>query len=239
MSTNLHARFSNYLDLKRLKRDGSFRINKALLKYGHYKFSVTILELTPTNITGLTKLGDHLRRREDFFIKTFKAQYNIKRYMATRDVGFKSGKKSVQWIIPLRIKTLLDKWLDPEQLDYNLLRIEFYTKQRLYWLVALTPKGFVHADSSGWIDGRIAKKIGWVEKERGTLKTSDPLTTKRIIGCKEFVDNKLVQELYQDKEKGYVTKLLNKKHKALIKAMVEEEYNNNDTPQIKKEVQLA
>lgn len=44
MSKDLKGRFYNYIDAKRLERDKSYRIHKALLKYGFDNFSITFLE---------------------------------------------------------------------------------------------------------------------------------------------------------------------------------------------------
>jgi hypothetical protein len=42
-SINLSNRFKNYLNLSYIKSKDSFRISKALIKYGYSKFSLTIL----------------------------------------------------------------------------------------------------------------------------------------------------------------------------------------------------
>ena len=90
----------------------------------------------------------YLRKREDFFIKVFKPQYNIKRYISTRDLDFIKHKCKVYWVIPMRIKGLLDKCLDPKQLDYNILIFEFPNKKRFYF-AAVTPEYAVKANSIG------------------------------------------------------------------------------------------
>ena len=67
MSKDLKGRFYNYLDLKRLNRDKSPRINKALIKYGYQNFSISILELHEKTVNNC-----FLREREDFFIRVLK-----------------------------------------------------------------------------------------------------------------------------------------------------------------------
>ncbi len=151
MSINLKSRFYNYLDINRLKRDGSSRINKALLKYGFENFSITILELPNIsstkdmylninsesfNLKSYDSKSAYLRKREDFFIKVLKPQYNIKRYLATRDLDFIKHKCKVNWEIPLRIKLLLDKCLDPKHLDYNLVYFRFSNIKRSFYFKA-------------------------------------------------------------------------------------------------------
>ena len=74
-----------------------------------------------TKVKGYESKTHYLRNREDFFIKVFKPQYNIKRYLATRDLDFFKHKCKMKREIPVRIKTLLDKYLDPNSLDYNLI----------------------------------------------------------------------------------------------------------------------
>lgn len=76
MSTNLKGIFQSYLSVKRLNSNRSSRIHKALLKYGFDNFSISILELDKDI---KNKHGPFWREREDFFIKVFKPQYNIKR----------------------------------------------------------------------------------------------------------------------------------------------------------------
>ena len=52
MSTDLKGRFYNYLDKNRLNRDRASRINKALLKYGFDKFSISPIEGIASKYTG-------------------------------------------------------------------------------------------------------------------------------------------------------------------------------------------
>lgn len=165
MSSNLYARFNNYLDVNRLKLDGSSRINKALLKYGFENFSITILEFTNTNDTykenmywnnsvvsnvkGYLKISELLRKREDFFINIFKPQYNIKRYIATRDLDFVKHKYKISYAIPVRVKNLLDKCLDLKDLEHNILRFSFDSSKKNYVFTVSTPKDGVKVNSSG------------------------------------------------------------------------------------------
>jgi len=112
MSRNLKRRFYNYLDSKRLNKMNHLRIHKALLKYGTDKFSVAILEfLDKPN-------SEQLRRREDFFIRIFKPQYNIARSQFNLDKtrgGF--GTYKITLVIPPKVKKLIHNCLDPKLLD--------------------------------------------------------------------------------------------------------------------------
>ncbi|HEY0580041.1 MAG TPA: hypothetical protein VGC75_04985 [Candidatus Nitrosocosmicus sp.] len=93
--------------------NGSSRIHKAILKYDYLNFSVTILEFCTSN-----KSAD-LRKREDYYIRLFKPQYNIARSSFNRDINLPDLEFSVKKkeIIPLKIKNILDKCLDPTCLD--------------------------------------------------------------------------------------------------------------------------
>src|SRR5437762_9005537 len=112
MSANLFNRFYSYLDEKRLNRDRSSRINKALLKFGFDKFSISILEFTQIE-QGTTVKSSYLREREDFYIKVFKPQYNIKRSSFNVDLEIKGNTKiKIKLDIPIKVKNLLDKCLN-------------------------------------------------------------------------------------------------------------------------------
>jgi len=113
MSKNLQGRFYNYLQPKRIIMNGSSRIHKAILKYDYLNFSVTILEFCTSNKSAF------LRKREDYYIRLFKPQYNIARSSFNRDINLPDLKFSVKKkeIIPLKIKNILDKCLDPTCLD--------------------------------------------------------------------------------------------------------------------------
>lgn len=112
MSKNLKARFYNYLTKDRLIESKSSRIHKALLKYGYENFSISILEFVDSSAHKL------LVEREDFYIRVFKPQYNIKRSQFNLDlerVGRPSYNLSIT--LPKKIQSLLDKCLDPNLLD--------------------------------------------------------------------------------------------------------------------------
>ena len=66
-SINLSNRFKNYLNLSYIKSN-SFRISKALVKYGYSNFSLTILEYC--------KKSD-LQAREQYYFDKLNPQYNI------------------------------------------------------------------------------------------------------------------------------------------------------------------
>jgi hypothetical protein len=113
MSKNLQERFYNYLQPLRLIRNGSSRIHKAILKYDYKNFSVTILEFCTSNRSAF------LRKREDYYIRLFKPQYNITRSSFNRDINLPDLEFTVKKkeIIPFKIKNLLDKCLNPTCLD--------------------------------------------------------------------------------------------------------------------------
>lgn len=232
MSTNLNKRFYNYLDENRLKQDRSSRINKALIKYGFENFSITILELPHISDTkddylnrkssyftlkGNNRKSSYLRNREDFFIKVFKPQYNIKRSLASRDLEFFGNKAKVKWEIPIIIKNLLDKCLDPEYLSYNLLFFVFNSKKRFYRFAASTPKKVIKAKSSGWFEGKIQNSKGF--------ETLDPINVSisTLIKYHDLIDKEKLALFYEDKEHGYVKKSLNSKLKALKMALKKED----------------
>lgn len=181
MSKNLMARLQMYLNVKVLEKNQSSRINRALLKHGLDKFSVTILEISTIAGTneyfktryatghssfsskeGEDKLSIKLRARENFYMKIFKPQYNIKRYLAIRDEEFMFGKDHTQRFIveiPSKIKAILDKALDPNFLDYSLFMFEYYKEKRVhkfgayqigaYKFVIITPENYIIIDSAG------------------------------------------------------------------------------------------
>jgi group I intron endonuclease len=90
MSIDLKGRIEDYLNIKWLNRNRSSRIHKALLKYGFENFSISILQLDKDkrNITSA-----FWREREDFFIKVFKPQYNIKRSKSNTDWEITANRK--------------------------------------------------------------------------------------------------------------------------------------------------
>jgi hypothetical protein len=111
MSKDLKARFYNYLIKERLIENKSSRIHKALLKYGYENFSVSILEFIES------PAFKQLNEREDFYIKVFKPQYNIKRsqFNIDKEIGSRSFKLTLT--LPKKIQSLLEKCLDPNRLD--------------------------------------------------------------------------------------------------------------------------
>lgn len=232
MSTNLYIRLYNYLDVKRLELNGSSRINKALLKYGFENFSITILELPNTSNTsnekthgsnsisselkGYGNIYNYLRKREDFFIKVLKPQYNSKIYIATRELDFVKHKCKINMVIPLKVKNLLDKCLDPKQLDYNLRTFKFSKLDKSYQFVAITPKFAVRANSKGWFEGKITKSLGF---ESSTFEKEMHIQTflRLAIDWQICVDKQKLAEFYTGEGQGikYVKDCLKSKLKAL------------------------
>jgi predicted GIY-YIG superfamily endonuclease len=113
MSKNLQLRFYNYLNPQRIFLNRSSRIHKAIFKYRYENFSVTILEFCDKNTSA------HLRKREDYYIRIFKPQYNIARSSFNLDIKLPNLDFPVKKyeIIPLKIQNLLDNCLDPACLD--------------------------------------------------------------------------------------------------------------------------
>jgi len=233
MSTNLYKRFNNYLDVNRLKLDGASRINKALLKHGFENFSISILEFNNTNETnkdsmywknsvvsnlkGHENISNFLRKREDFFIKVLKPQYNIKTYIATRDLVFVKHKCKVNVEIPLRVKNLLDKCLDPNNLDYNFGYFTFKKTKRFYAFSASTPNSIVKVNSSGWFEGRITDSFGFE-----VIHINNKISIKTSIRAQDLIEKEKLAEFYTDKGQGiaYVKDSLKRKLKALKAALL-------------------
>lgn len=113
MTSDIKSRLYNYLYVDRLINNKSSRIHKALLKYGYSNFSFTILEFIETKDSSI------LREREDFFIRIFKPQYNIARSSFNLDKQIENSPRSfkISLTIPLKIKNLLDKALNPKELN--------------------------------------------------------------------------------------------------------------------------
>ena len=148
MSTDLKKRFYYYLDENSLNRNRATRISKALLKYGLDKFSIAILEFTEIKETSVDSLNSHLREREDFFIRVFKPQYNIKRSKFNMDTEIGPNYKvKIKKDIPTQIKNLLDNCLNPALLGWNL--VQFKSNKDFYSFVAITPKCVIKANSKG------------------------------------------------------------------------------------------
>lgn len=237
MSINLQSRFNDYLDINKLNLNKSSRISKALLKYGFEKFSITILELPKIagteekyrninslffNIKGKNEKSDYLRKREDFYIKVFKPQYNIKRYIATRDADFVKHKCKVCWEIPVQIKSLLNRCLDPKSLDYNLAQFAFNKKTRSYRFVATTPKGAIEANSSAWYEGKIQNAEGL------KLHKNAKAGLGSIILFYDGIDKDKLAEFYPEKGLKFVKECLKIKKKTLY-AKFKKEHNITKT----------
>lgn len=67
-SINLSNRFKNYLNLSYIKSKDSFKISKALIKYGYSNFSLIILEYCNKS---------DLHAREQYYFDKLNPQYNI------------------------------------------------------------------------------------------------------------------------------------------------------------------
>jgi group I intron endonuclease len=67
-SVDISKRFKNYFNLSYIKSKDSFKISKALIKYGYSKFSVTILEYCDKS---------DLLVREQYYFDKLNPQYNI------------------------------------------------------------------------------------------------------------------------------------------------------------------
>lgn len=132
-SKDIAMRLYAYLNKNRLGNNKNVRINRALLKYGYSNFSLTILEFInlkqkkpAKNLTkkrenkdmrrkafGL-KPHDVLTLREDFYIKVFKPQYNMKRtsFNIDREISRTNYDKKIT--IPFKVKHLIENCLNPK-----------------------------------------------------------------------------------------------------------------------------
>lgn len=211
MSNNLYKRLQNYLTEKRLIENSSSRINKALIKFGYQKFSVTILEFGPPKSYKSFKL----KEREDFFIKIFKPQYNIRRphlVMVANNKGPFSIPSS--FIVPLKIQNLIEKCLDPSYLDWYLVEFSFIESSSRFIFVAVTPKYFVKADSSGWEQGEISKPCGYVSRKRKS-KSTPALSFEFIKTSFDLINKEKLALFFPNQKKTFVADCLKKKIRAL------------------------
>lgn len=210
MSTNLKNRLEDYLNIEWLMRNRSSRIHKALLKYGFDNFSVTILQF---DLDKSDTSSAFWREREDFFIKAFKPQYNIKksRFNTTWDI---TANKSVKITkdLPITVKNNLDLSLDPNNLKYHLMMFNFLPKKRSYVFVIITPKGLFRANSYGWHLGDIKKNIGW---EKLSLKTLKDIKINTVLTYSSTIEKDRLCNLYPPKDKRSIKNKLNLKIKAL------------------------
>lgn len=207
-SKDLKGRFYNYLDLIRLNRDKSPRIHRALIKYGFENFSISILELHNEKVK-----SSFLREREDFFIKVFKPQYNIKRSKFNLDVLVADNYKAKTKVdIPIKIKNLLDDSLDSANLDCNLIHLKYNSRKNYFVLAFSTPKYLIKANSAGWFQGNINKPIGFECEKINSI----PL--KAIIALYPLLDKELLDNFYPQERAGFGIKSLKIKIKALKKA---------------------
>jgi len=211
LTKDIKARLNNYLYVDRLINNKSSRIHKALLKYGYSNFSFTILEFTPTSNSSIIK------DREDFFIKVFKPQYNIARSsfnLDKRDDNYYRSFK-ISLIIPLKIKNLLDKALDPANLDWNLINFSFNPNRNFYYIVCITPKAIIYANSLGWYEGNITKEIGY--KATDKEKNLEVLNVKYILEAQGLINKERLASFYTKEKPDFVHKRLKDKAKALKK----------------------
>ena len=90
-SISLDKRFSIYFSLSSLKRNiikGSSSIYNALLKYGHSKFSLEIIEYCKPNL---------LIKKEQHYIDFIKPEYNILKIAGSKLGSFRSNKSSNEY----------------------------------------------------------------------------------------------------------------------------------------------
>lgn len=211
MTSSIKSRLYNYLYVDRLINNSSSRINKALLKFGYSNFSFSILEFSATKDSSI------LREREDFFIRIFKPQYNIARNSFNLDKQNEDSSRSYSMtlVIPLKIKYLLDKALNPAELNWNLISFSFNKMRSYYSIICITPKAVVHANSSGWFEGVINKKTGYeVFKNK---KNQEVLSIDSILKAQGLIDKERLASFYTKEKSDFVDKQLKEKAKALKK----------------------
>lgn len=180
MSKDLKGRFYNYLDVKRLEGNFSIRIHKALLKYGFNHFSISILEFA-----GCRPTVKELKEREDFYIKVFRPQYNIKRsqYNSDLELSHNFAIKTARWL-PTKMKSLLDKCLDPSTaaLEWHLMDFRFNKRRGFYFIKAITPKKIISANSLGWFEGNITNESGFTVLGKTDKKIFSPSVQTHGLG---------------------------------------------------------
>lgn len=213
-SKNLRARLYNYFYVSRLEDKKSSRIHRALLKYEHINFSLTILELVNSNKDSV------LKDREDFFIKVFKPQYNIARSSFNIDSPLKENSRSFKrsFILPFKINNLLDKALDSSYLDWHLISFGFIKTKGFYFFIFATPKSFIRANSLGWFEGDITSKKGYeVTKRTKESKKKEFMSTKNILNAYKLIDKEKLASFYPKERSDFVEKQFKAKAKALKK----------------------
>lgn len=83
-SGDLSKRFRKYFTLSYLKTEESFIISRALIKYGHINFSVSILEYCDKSI---------LLEREQYYLDSLQPKYNILK-LAGSSLGYSHSQDS-------------------------------------------------------------------------------------------------------------------------------------------------
>lgn len=83
-SVNISKKFRNYFNLSYIKSKSSFIINRALIKYGYYNFSVRILEYCDKF---------DLIIREQYYFNKLNPQYNILK-IASSSRDFKDSEET-------------------------------------------------------------------------------------------------------------------------------------------------
>jgi len=226
MSKNLKARLYSYLDINRLLQNNSSRIHKALLKYGHENFSVSILELFEAK----TGLSPHLKEREDYYIKLFKPQYNIAR--SSFNIDYKIYNNSyikLTQALPLKIKNLLNLCLDPANLDYHLVSFNYNPRRRFYYLAVTAPKFSVKANSLGWFEGNITKPCGYEVVAPLNRRSPSSFYEYLIHNYKNLIDKEKLALFFIDQPRNFVNDSIKKKSanlKKLLKIEKEKEKGN-------------
>lgn len=209
MSKNLKARIYNYLIVERLIDNKSSRIHKALLKYGYSNFSLHILEFIDNGKASV------LKEREDYYIRIFKPQYNIARSYFNLDVTDHDRyiNRKVTFMIPVKIKYLLDKALDPNFLDWHLITFNYNKTKKVYTFSWITPKAIISANSSGWFEGNINKQIGYnaISKK----KSKQILSTQIILDAYKLIDKEKLAAFYTNEKTDFVIKQFKSKTNAL------------------------
>lgn len=107
-----------------------------------------------------------------------------------------NNSKTIALEMPLKIKNLLKLCLDPENLDSHLITFDFNTRRRFFYMVAITKRHFIKANSLGWSQGNIIKDIGY---EVIAKNSSNKVDFEEIIRLYPLVNKKrLAQFLCTD-----------------------------------------
>lgn len=213
-SKDIANRFYAYLNINRLENNKNIRINRALLKYGYSNFSLTILEFIDLKrkqpakkLTQRREYRDLIRKafglkshdvltlREDFFIKVFKPQYNMKRTSFNVDREISRTNYDQKITIPFKVKHLLENCLNSKVDNWRLIKFNFSSIKGILSIGAESYSSVLWAKSSGWNgEGEIRNADGF-KVENKKIKGLKPLKEHTEF-YKYFIDKKCLNSFF-------------------------------------------